>query len=317
MNNCWYVYSVSTTRPLVLPAEPISDNDLEAFLKKLNLTSRRRVPRAQCNSKLLELQLAVTKFYFTAANVWSIVDCFSEDDATRARVIVCLFCRIDDLFNFDFILRRLNYVCCQDVILRLGVLNALNPLKPSVDYTLNMKHIDNRKVLFYVLELASQETGDQLIEHPKSQISIMALYAGLGRLIENENDLVANFTFCEIGERQSYPTWNLRQNLMKNFLLGTYPMDNRMNQIVTMYKEMETAGSLTAGPVDLQYREHLKQIAHKKMAKMNSRQGSKVTTALVVEKVELSDSLISAGKPYLSSSNSVVSAATEDSDSAF
>ena len=41
--------------------------------------------------------------------------------------------------------------------------------------------------------------------------------------------------------------------------VGTPYMDKDVMKIMNLYKELEKAGSLKAGPVDLQYREYVKQ----------------------------------------------------------
>jgi hypothetical protein len=249
---------VTTTRPLVASPNTISDTDFELLAKKLDISSRRRLTKAQGNIKLLELQLAITKYYFSCSDVLNIMDCFHDEDVTQARVVIIMFNRIDDLFNFDVILRHLSGVAVQDVFHRLGVLNCLNPLKPSHDYKLNMRYVDNRIMTHNLLQLSSLENGDQLKQHPKSQVDIIALYAALGRLVQEQMNSTLQFSYCEIGERQSVPAWNFRKDLLKHFLLGTQPMDSRMFKIITIYKEIEIAGMLLVGPLDLQYREFMK-----------------------------------------------------------
>lgn len=192
------------------------------------------------------------------------MDCFHDDDITQARVVIIMFNRIDDLYNFDVILRHLSGNAVQDVFNRLGVLNCLNPLKPSHDYKFQMKYLDNRIMTHNLLQLSSLENGDQLKQHPKSEIDIISLYAALGRLIQENMNAILQFSYCEIGERQSVPAWNFRKDLLKHFLLGTVPIDNRMFKIISIYKEIEAAGMLLVGPLDLQYREFLKIKSSKK-----------------------------------------------------
>jgi uncharacterized membrane protein YgcG len=238
----------------------ISDVDFELLAKKLDISTRRRLTKSKGNIKLLELQLAITKYYFTCSDVLNIMDCFHDEDSTQARVVIIMFNRIDDLYNFDVILRHLSGIAVQEVFNSLGVLNCLNPLKPSHDYRFNLKYIDNRIMTHSLLQLSSLENGDQLKQHPKSQVDIITLYAALGRLIQEQMNStnILQFSYCEIGERQSIPAWNFRKDLLKNFLLGTQPIDTRMFKIISIYKEIETAGMLLVGPLDLQYREFLK-----------------------------------------------------------
>jgi hypothetical protein len=249
---------VTTTRPSTPSPKTITDQEYDVLLKKLDISTRRRLTRAKGNLKLLELQLAVTKYYFTSSDVLNLMDCFSDDDSTQAKVVVILFNRIDDLFNFDVILRHLTGSAVQDVFHRLGVLNCLNPLKPSHDYKFCMRYIDNRIMTHCLLQCSSLENGDQLKQHPRSEVDIIVLYASLGRIIQDQMDSTLQFSYCEIGERQAAPAWNFRKDLLKHFLIGTQPIDHRMFKIISMYKEIESAGQLLMGPLDLQYREFLK-----------------------------------------------------------
>ena len=70
---------VSTTRPA--PDAPvITSVELETFFARLGLNPRRRLHRSLANFKLIELQLASTKYYFLASQVLNIMDCFSQEE---------------------------------------------------------------------------------------------------------------------------------------------------------------------------------------------------------------------------------------------
>lgn len=222
------------------------------------------MPRSKAHVGLLELQLAVTAFYFSASDVLNIMDCYSEDDATQVKVVLILFSRIDDLFNLDVVLRHMAGTAVQEVLIRLGCLNALNPLKPALDYVLQMKYVDNRILTLKLLEMGSAESGDMLKEHPRSEVSIITLYGLLGRIVSEKMDSCLMFSYCEIGERQSPIAWNVRREYIKFFLLGTYNIDSRMYRIIQMYKELEAADMLMLGPVDLQYREYQRTLKRRK-----------------------------------------------------
>jgi hypothetical protein len=72
------------------------------------------------------------------------------------------------------------------------------------------------------------------------------------------------FNYGEVGERTLNVSWNLRRDALKKFLVGTYPMDRATYNVITWYKEMEEAGTLTVGPLDLQYANHLKVVKAQK-----------------------------------------------------
>jgi hypothetical protein len=77
---------VSTTRP-PQSAEVISATEMETLLLDLQLAQRRRVHRSRANFKLLELQVAVTKYYFLTSHVLVLLDCFTQDDAIQVQFL--------------------------------------------------------------------------------------------------------------------------------------------------------------------------------------------------------------------------------------
>jgi len=80
-------------------ATTATEEEFAMFLRKLDLSARNRIPRENVLFPLIELQLAVTKYYFTVYNVLSVMECFSLDWMTQAKVVVTMFSRIKDLYN--------------------------------------------------------------------------------------------------------------------------------------------------------------------------------------------------------------------------
>jgi len=174
--------------------------------------------------------------------------------------VVILFSRVYDLYNLEVVFRHVTAAATQDIYDRLGLLNCVNPLKPSHNLKLNMRHMDNRIIAHTFFTMSSLENGDQLKQHPRSQVDIIALYAQLGRIIQDDsnNDNSLMFTYCEIGERQSEVAWSYRQDMCQKFLVGTKPWDPKMFKIIKMYKEIVAAKALMVGPIDLQYKEFMR-----------------------------------------------------------
>ena len=75
---------VSTTRP-PLNAEVITTTEMETLMLDLQLAQRRRLHRSKANFKLLELQVAVTKYYFLTSHVLVLLDCFTQDDSIQVK----------------------------------------------------------------------------------------------------------------------------------------------------------------------------------------------------------------------------------------
>ena len=67
------------------------------------------------------------------------MECFSRDPVIQAKVVTSLFSRLWDLHNMDIILKQMTSEGQMEVIRRLGYLNIMNPLKPGMDYNINMQ----------------------------------------------------------------------------------------------------------------------------------------------------------------------------------
>jgi hypothetical protein len=174
-------------------------------------------------------------------------------------VVIALFSRLKDLDRFNVVLRSLRGGSIKIVLDALGLLNTINPMVPSNDYKISLKYMDNRIFLHSMVTLASNESGDMIKEYPKTEVLMITLFASMGRIIQEEQNKMVIFGYCEIGERICTPNWNSRKELTKLFLVGTHPVDyTRVFRAQTMYKELEEAKALGAGALDLQYREFLK-----------------------------------------------------------
>lgn len=180
-------------------------------------------------------------------------------DRWQAKVVIALFSRLKDLENFHVILRCLRTNAVQSVTETLGLLNVINPLYPSLDYKVSMKYVDCRIFVHTLCTLASNESGDMIKEYARTEILIINLFAAMGRIIQEEQNKTVLFGYCEIGERACAPNWSMRQDMVKLFLVGTYPIDKpQVYRAASIYKELEEAKALGHGPLDLQYREYLK-----------------------------------------------------------
>jgi len=250
-----------------------SEEEFDHFMLQLDLDSSRRLAKANSIYKLLELQIAVSKYYFTCQRVLIILDSLSEDFSTQARGVVCLFSRILDLYNFDAILRHLHSAAQNEVILRIGPLNCFNILKPSFDYILPLTYLDCRILAYNLLFLMQYESGNTIIKDSMSDIKMKVAFESKSRLLSESRPEVLRFSYqdyCELGEaatqkqREDCINWPIRKDYLKSFLVGTHPMDRNMFKIIQMYKELEAAGALTRGPVESQYATYMKLHGHKK-----------------------------------------------------
>ena len=244
---------------------PITDDEFYHFLDMVGLTLREKITRAESGYILQELQLATVKHYFCASNVLQIIDCFINDYLIQSRITVIFFSRIWDLHNFDIIMRNIKKHAQNDVINKLGWLNIFNPLKPSFDYSISLKYADSRLLLVSLLQLGSQENGEQIREDPRTDLLLVSLYGSLHRVLSDVKLDVVRFTYYELGERSNTVNWQARKDLIQKFLVGTAPIDRSMLDVIKMFKEMEVAGTLSMGPVVLQYANHmrLKKAKHK------------------------------------------------------
>lgn len=236
----------------------ITEEEFFQFQKDVGLIRTTKISISDSLLMLVELQVAVAKYYFTCSNVLQILDVFVDDAITQSRVIVCLFGRLWDLWNFDIIMRQLNHKAQYEVILRLGWLNIINPLKPAFDYVIKLMTQENRILLVTLMELATAESGEQIIEDPSTELTIFTLYGALNRVMNESRPETLIFSYSELGERSTMVNWSTRKDFMKRFLVGTYPINRESYECITWYKEIEAAGNFSIGPIDLQYINHLR-----------------------------------------------------------
>ena len=255
---------VSTTRPFISddnPVKIINDDELYIFNERLCLSPRKKVTNASSLFVLLDLQLASACYYFTVEHVHSLLDAFEDHWELQARVVVCMFSRIADLHRLDILLRNLDRRTQQEVMKRLGCLNMINPLKISFDYVLCLKYLDNRMLLIALMELASMESADQIIEEPNTELPIATIYGSYTRTLNETRPETMRFQFTDFGKRTKTVNWTARKELVKKFLVGTMPVDTeQLHHVIAMYKELEADGKLSEGPIDLQYMSYHRQM---------------------------------------------------------
>lgn len=250
---------VSTTRPAPSedgsrPVRVITEDELYIFYERMGLSSRKKVTNANSLFVMMDLQLASASFYFTTEQVHTLLDAFDDHWELQARVIVCMFSRIVDIHRMDILLRHLDRRAQQEVIKRIGCLNLINPLKPSLDYALCLKYLDNRILLIALMELAAIESADQIVEDPSTELPIATIYGAYNRTLNETRPETMKFLFTDFGKRTKTVNWTARKELVKKFLVGTQPIDyEQLYDVYTMYKELEAEGKLTEGPIDLQY----------------------------------------------------------------
>jgi Ran GTPase-activating protein (RanGAP) involved in mRNA processing and transport len=258
----------------------ISDDDFVRLLVTLQLSSRRKIPQEKNMFYLMELQLVSAKFYFTVTNVMQIMDCFSLDSASQTKVVVVLFSRIRDLYNMDQLLKGLPPKTQREVLRRLGCLNVLNPLKLAFDYHISMKHLDERILLTLLLEISPNEGTDQIVESPKTDVSVITFYGQLHRIVSAVRDDTLIFNYAEVGEKTTIVAWGMRRDALRKFLIGTKPLEAGLFRVISMYGEMQRHGTLTRGPIELQYNSHLKALASLRRAELSKKQAHATREAM-------------------------------------
>lgn len=258
----------------------VTDEQFDHFLEQLGLVYGNRLSTTDSLYKLLELQVAVAKYYFPVQHVIRVLDSFSDDNMTQARVVVCMFSRIKDLYNFDRILRHLNPTAQQEVFYRLGYLNCLNPLKPNFDFVISLKHWDCRMLISTLIEISKAESGDAIKDAPRTDIPSSELYVSVTRTVNESRSEILRFTFCEVGERSTKVNWNKRIEVLQRFLVGTHPRDKAMYRIAVMHKEMVEAGTIGRGEIEQQYLNHLKLMKRLRNGNRSARSPPSAGTAL-------------------------------------
>ena len=238
----------------------ITEDELYIFMERLGLSPRKKVTNAKSMFLLMDLQLASTSYYFKTENVNLMLDCFEDHWELQARVVIVMFSRIVDSHMIDVILRNLERRSQQEIMKRLGYLNVMNPLKCSFDYVISLKYLDNRILLIALMELASMESADEIIEDPSTEFPIQAIYGAYTRTLNDTRPETMRFEFTDFGKRTKVVNWAARRDMLKKFLVGTTPIDENVYNVITMYKELEAEGKLTEGPIDLQHMNYQRQL---------------------------------------------------------
>jgi hypothetical protein len=235
-----------------------TDDDLYFFMQQLGLSSRSKISPAQAIYTLMDLQLASTKFFFLTRHILQLLDTFEESWDIQAKVVITMFSRIKDIHNMDVVMRTLSTKAQLEVFKRLGCLNLINPLKISADYVLCLKFQDNRTLARQLMELASFESADQIMEDPNTDLPVATLYGSMTRVENDVRPEVMRFTYADFGVRTNNVLWHRRRDLLSRFLVGTQPMSEEIFQTISMFKELEAAGALLQGPIDQQYASYQK-----------------------------------------------------------
>ena len=256
------ITSPSNATALASAIEAMQDSVIsknEGLLLRLGLSSRKKLPTFLTMITIIELQIAAAKYYFSTSSVLTIMYTFNNDPATQAKVVVCLFSRIWDLWNFDMVARQLTASALYEVVSKIGWLNCMNPLKPSYDYVMSLKYYDNRLHIVHLLDMCASEGGDLLRELPNSDLTIVFLFGKIASLtLDTKMTETVRISYCDFGELSAPVLWNIRREMMKKYLIGTYPTSAQTYECVSMYNEMASAKTLTMGPIDMQYQAHLK-----------------------------------------------------------
>lgn len=272
---------VSEEVETIYTAPLINDDEFYALKELLQLSSRRKLSRAHSTFVLLDLRHASSKWYFTIENVHALLDCFTDEWEVQAQVIISIFSRIFDLHHLDILLRYLKMEAQQKVISTLGYLNIINPLKVGFDYVIDLRYWDNRILLVMLIELASSEAADNILEEPTTELPINTLYGSYSRALDQPRPEVMRFTYADFGVRTKSVNWNMRREMTKSFLLGTQPINESMFEVISIYKELETANALSIGPIDLQYGSYVKSVL-KKAGNLRMRKQTDVSTGSMV-----------------------------------
>merc|ERR1711865_237654 len=160
--------------------------------------------------------------------------------------VISLYGRIVDLENFDVILNEIPNRFHQEIFMRIGYLNILNPLKCFYDfYELDLQYNDHWVLMKMMLDL-SADTGDMLTERSDgvSSSSIPDLYAKKANL---PRDVVMHFSFrCNMAIEETEKTKEARFKVskpyLKQVLLGSIPRREALSKLPKPFEELLLEG---------------------------------------------------------------------------
>ncbi|CAM9334222.1 unnamed protein product [Chrysoparadoxa australica] len=240
----------------------ISGKELRAMMDHIGASARARRASTRVNDRvaIAELQLAMSRFWISTAQIERVLDCF--DDSEMLTVILALFNRIADKQNFSNVLCYLPSHQAAEACKRLGYLNIVNPLKPwlPVPYCLDTSFPDERKVLQLMLDLGGHEKGGLNIrdDPERSTVSLVHLYAKLGRIHSDAKSIyTVVFSYAQVGEFGNVPDWERRKKILPSFLIGGEPQQPHLYDIIDQYHELQRLEKLVPGvAIETQFKNH-------------------------------------------------------------
>jgi hypothetical protein len=256
---------VSTTRPSSYSdIRVITEDEFEQLCKLLGLSENKgELTEARyAELVLMDLRLASAKYYFTIDDLRRLLNMFTDDAILQARVIIALFSRLKDVHRLNEVMRRLPVKGQNELALRLGYLNIINPLLVTFHYELDLKHWDNRRMLVDILDLVyTKLEGNGWVddENTNSDKRLQLFTDGTPNgYLNSVRSEVVRLNYCEFGkpvkaEYTQTVNWSARKEILQHFLVGTNPFDDAMFNCIRWYEEMKEANSLTEGPMDQQY----------------------------------------------------------------
>ena len=98
-----------------------------------------------------------------------------------------------------------------------------------------------------------------LKELSSSEVTIVYLFGKIASLtLDSKLTETVHISYADFGELSCPVLWGTRRDMMKKYLVGTYPISTQSYECISMYNEMNKANSLTMGPIDMQYQAFLK-----------------------------------------------------------
>jgi hypothetical protein len=226
---------------------------------------------------LLHLHLLASHFWFTCFQTLVIFEKMLPLVCNPVEVVISLYGRIVDLENFDVILNEIPNRFHQEIFMRIGYLNILNPLKCFYDFyevrvyphcaalcrivtlgfspsasslcappplhspQLDLQYNDHWVLMKMMLDL-SADTGDMLTERSDgvSSSSIPDLYAKKANL---PRDVVMHFSFrCNMAIEETEKTKEARFKVskpyLKQVLLGSIPRREALSKLPKPFEEL-------------------------------------------------------------------------------
>jgi Ran GTPase-activating protein (RanGAP) involved in mRNA processing and transport len=175
-----------------------------------------KMSEADIRYATLDFHHVVSTAQLTTEYVPFFIDVFPESmSATRVDILVSLFSRLTDKYNFDQIIKIIPTKELNAFVQRIGWLNCASTIYVGFNYVLKFQYADECKMLRLLMDFADADEGDSITENfQENEYDMRELVP----LVSFPEEGQFAFTYSSSG---GYVNWKARLAKVASFLSGS------------------------------------------------------------------------------------------------